>query len=324
MSLIEVKNLTRTFVQYKKEPGLKGTLKSLFKREQFETTAVDNVSFNIEEGEFVGFLGPNGAGKTTTLKMLSGILHPTTGTLKVGSFSPQKREKAFLKMISLVMGQKSQLLPDLPAMEYYLLTKEIYEVKDADFTEKINELAELLDVQDVLKVPVRKLSLGQKMKCEIIASILHNPRILFLDEPTIGLDIVVQKKLRDFLKEYNQKYKTTIILTSHYMEDVEALCERIIVINKGKMIYDGKLNELVKKHATHKEVKVVLKEPKNRALIEKYGVVLEETDHIIYKIQIEREKLSRSIAQLLEENEVSDLDVNEIPLDSIIRSIFAS
>ncbi len=324
MSLIEVKNLSRTFRQYKKEPGLKGTLKSLFKREFFTTTAVDNISFNIEEGEFVGFLGPNGAGKTTTLKILSGILYPSDGSVLVDGFVPQKRDKEFLKTISLVMGQKSQLLPDLPAMEYFLLMKEIYEIEDTDFLNKIEELADLLDVKDVLKVPVRKLSLGQKMKCEIIASILHNPRILFLDEPTIGLDIVVQKKLRDFLKEYNKKHKTTIILTSHYMEDVEALCDRIIVINKGNKIYDGKLDELVKKHATHKEVKIVLKDKSNVGEISNYGEILEQIDNSTFKLKIERDELSSTISKILNEHEISDLDVNEIPLDSIIRSIFSS
>lgn len=324
MGIINVKNVVRSFKQYKKAPGLKGTLKSIFKREHFNTIAVNNISFNIQEGEIVGFLGPNGAGKTTTLKMLSGILHPSEGQITVAGFNPQKRDKEFLKTISLVMGQKTQLLPDLPPMEYFLLMKEIYEIKESDFKSKIEELAELLDVKEVLNIPVRKLSLGQKMKCEIIASILHNPRILFLDEPTIGLDIVVQKKLRDFLKEYNRKFKTTIILTSHYMEDVEALCSRIIVINKGTLIYDGNLEQLVRTHATHKEVRIELTNVVSEDSITKFGEVVENIDNKIFKIKIEQDNLSKKISQLLFENEVVDIDVNEISLDDVIRSIFSS
>ncbi len=249
MPIIEVKNLTKTFKIYKKEPGLSGSLKSLFSRKYENKTAVNDVSFSIEEGELIGFIGPNGAGKTTTLKMLSGLLYPSGGSVSVLGYKPFDRKNEFLKQISLVMGQKNQLWWDLPPMDTFLLNKEIYEISDKDFKSRVEELSELLDVKDILNVQVRKLSLGQRMKCELMAALLHHPKILFLDEPTIGLDVVVQQKLRDFIKEYNIKYKATILLTSHYMRDVKHLCKRVVVINYGQIIYDGNLDQLTKQYA---------------------------------------------------------------------------
>jgi len=249
MPIIDVKNLTKTFKIYKKEAGLSGAFKSLFSRKYEQKIAVNNVSIQIEEGELIGFIGPNGAGKTTTLKMLSGLLYPSEGSISVLGFKPFDRKKEFLKQIALVMGQKNQLWWDLPPMDTFLLNKEIYEISDKDFKERVEELSELLDVKDIIHVQVRKLSLGQRMRCELIAALLHRPRIFFLDEPTIGLDVVVQQRLRHFIKEYNQKYKATILLTSHYMQDVKALCKRVIVINYGEIIYDGNLDRLMAEYA---------------------------------------------------------------------------
>lgn len=249
MPIIDVQNLSKTFKIYKKEPGLGGAFKSLFSRKYEQKMAVNDVSFTIEEGELIGFIGPNGAGKTTTLKMLSGLLHPSSGSISVLGSKPFDRKKEFLKEISLVMGQKNQLWWDLPAMDTFLLNKEIYEISDADFNGRVEELSELLDVKEIMHVQVRKLSLGQRMKCELMAALLHQPKILFLDEPTIGLDVVVQEKLRDFIKEYNLKYKATILLTSHYMRDVKHLCKRVVVINYGEIIYDGDLDRLMAEYA---------------------------------------------------------------------------
>lgn len=226
-----------------------GSVRSLVKREHFDVPAVKDVSFDIEEGELIGFIGPNGAGKTTTLKMLSGLIYPSGGEISVLGYKPFDRKKEFLKQISLVMGQKNQLWWDLPPMDTFLLNKEIYEISDADFNERVEELSELLDVKDILQVQVRKLSLGQRMKCELMAALMHQPKILFLDEPTIGLDVVVQQRLRHFITAYNKKHKATIILTSHYMQDVKQLCDRVIVINFGGLIYDGRLSDLTTKYA---------------------------------------------------------------------------
>lgn len=249
MPIIEVKNLHKSFKIYQKEPGLAGSFKSLFHRKYEKKEAVKDVSFTIEEGELIGFIGPNGAGKTTTLKMLSGLLYPSGGHVSVLGFTPFDRKHEFLKQISLVMGQKNQLWWDLPPMDTFLLNKEIYEILDTDFKKRVEELSELLDVKDILNVQVRKLSLGQRMKCELMAALLHHPKIFFLDEPTIGLDVVAQQKLRDFIKEYNEKYKATILLTSHYMRDVKQLCKRVVVINYGEIIYDGDLDQLMKEYA---------------------------------------------------------------------------
>src|SRR3972149_2641479 len=260
MAVIEVKNLRKYYKVHQKEPGLSGSIRSLFHRKYYDVKAVDNVSFEIGEGELIGFIGPNGAGKTTTLKVLSGLLYPTSGTVSVLGFTPWDRKPEFQKQFSLVMGQKNQLWWDLPAMESFILNKEIYEVPDAQFKQTLDELVELLEVKDFLKVQVRKLSLGQRMKMELIAALIHSPRILFLDEPTIGLDVVMQKKMRDFIKEYNQRFNSTIILTSHYMDDVKELCERVIIIDKGRLLFDGALAEIIKKYADHKLITVVFGE----------------------------------------------------------------
>ncbi len=256
-TIIQVEHLKKYFRVQQKEPGVVGSLKALFIRKYWEVKAVDDLSFRIEEGELVGFIGPNGAGKTTTLKCLTGLLYPTAGKLEVLGFNPWDRKPEFQKQFALVMGQKNQLWWDLPPLETFTLNKEIYEVPDADYQRTLNKLVELLDVGSILKTQVRKLSLGQRMKCELIAALLHNPKVLFLDEPTIGLDVVMQKVIRDFIKEYNRRFKATIILTSHYMGDVRELCERIIIINKGKIIFDGKLQQVVDRFARKKIISVV-------------------------------------------------------------------
>jgi ABC-2 type transport system ATP-binding protein len=237
--MIEVQQLTRVFRTYKKRPGFWGGVQGLFHREFEETAAAKDVSFSIKEGEFVGFLGPNGAGKTTTLKMLSGLIYPTSGTARVAGFDPTKRENAYRRLFALVLGQKNQLWWDLPAIESFNLFRAIYAIPSDQFKTTLDELVALLDVGKKLSVMVRELSLGERMKMELIAALLHRPRVLFLDEPTIGLDVVSQKNLRQFLRDYNRRHRVTILLTSHYMADIQELCERVIVIHKGRKIYDG-------------------------------------------------------------------------------------
>ena len=258
--VISLSHLKKYYQVHQKEPGFMGSVRSLFARKYQTVKAVDDVSFEIAEGELVGFIGPNGAGKTTTLKCLSGLLYPTSGVVNVLGYTPYERKHPYLKQIALVMGQKNQLWWDLPAQETFLLNKEIYEIADATYKQTLGELVELLDVGELLKVQVRKLSLGERMKMELIAALIHAPRVLFLDEPTIGLDVVMQKKMRDFIRAYNELKKSTILLTSHYMEDVRQLAKRVIIIDHGKILYDGKLDNLVKKFAKYKVLSVILDE----------------------------------------------------------------
>jgi ABC-2 type transport system ATP-binding protein len=246
--MIEASHLFKTFKVAHKEPGLAGAIKGLFKREYRDVRAVQDVSFLIKEGELVGFLGPNGAGKTTTLKMLSGLLHPTTGDAHVLGYVPWKRERPFQQQLTMVMGQRTQLWWDLPAWDSFLLNKEIYEIPKAQFEETVAELAKLLDIEHLLEVPVKKLSLGERMKAELACSLLHRPKVLLLDEPTIGLDVVMQKKVRDFILAYNRRWKATILLTSHNMDDVAELCSRVILINHGKLLFDGTLEEMKQRY----------------------------------------------------------------------------
>ena len=321
MAIINVSNLKKYYQVHKKEPGLSGSIKSLFHRKYEEVKAVDNISFNIEEGELVGFIGPNGAGKTTTLKCLSGLLYPTGGSVSVLGFDPWKRKNEFLKQISLVMGQKNQLWWDLPAMETFILNKEIYEIPKPQYEETLNELVELLEVKDVLKVQVRKLSLGQRMKCELIAALLHSPKVLFLDEPTIGLDVVSQKKMRDFIKEYNHRKKSTIILTSHYMDDVKELCKRVVIINKGKLIFDGNLSEITEKYADHKIISVIFSKDVDVKKLEAIGQ-LREFSFPKAVFAIKREAASLAASELLQNFPIADLNIEEVPIEDVIREVF--
>src|SRR3989344_3425618 len=321
MAVIDVKNLKKYYKVHQKEPGLSGSIKSLFSRKYYDVKAVDNVSFEIGEGELVGFIGPNGAGKTTTLKVLSGLLYPTTGEVSVLGYTPWDRKPAFQKQFSLVMGQKNQLWWDLPAIESFILNKEIYEVPNEQYKKTLDELVELLEVKDVLKIQVRKLSLGQRMKMELIAALIHSPKILFLDEPTIGLDVVMQKKMRDFIKEYNQRFNSTIILTSHYMDDVKELCQRVIIIDKCKLIFDGALDEIVKKYANHKLLTVVFDKKVDQDKLSEIGQV-KEFNFPKAVISVKRSSASLAAAELLQEFPVADLNIEEPQIEDIIREVF--
>lgn len=324
MAIISVKNLSKYYQVHQKEPGLGGSIKSLFNRKYYDVKAVEDVSFQIEEGELIGFIGPNGAGKTTTLKTLSGLLYPTKGEVSVLGYTPWKRQPEFQKQFALVMGQKNQLWWDLPAIESFILNREIYEVPKAKYEETLEELSTLLDVKDLLKVQVRKLSLGERMKMELIAALIHSPKVLFLDEPTIGLDVIAQKKMRDFIKTYNQKYKSTIILTSHYMDDVKELCERVVIIDKGKKLFDGALEKIIKKYADHKIVSVVLDNELTSKQLESLKVLggLKEYAYPKLTLMVPRENSNKVASKLLSSYPVGDLNIEESSLEDIIREVF--
>ncbi len=321
-SIIDVQNLVKTYKVHRKEPGFAGSIKSLFNRQYEEVHAVKDISFNIKSGELIGFIGPNGAGKTTTLKCLSGLLYPSGGKVEVLGFTPFQRKTQFLKQIALVMGQKNQLWWDLPPTETFLLNKEIYEIPESRYKNTLNDLVELLDVSEVLNIQVRKLSLGQRMKCELIAALLHSPKVLFLDEPTIGLDVVMQKKLRDFIKEYNKKYESTIILTSHYMEDVRQLCERVIVIDHGSLLFDGKLDNLVKEYTKNKLITVVFEKKVDEKDLKKLGEI-KENDFPKVVLSVKREDSNEVTSKLLKDFPVEDLNIQEPDIEDIIRQVFA-
>jgi len=323
MPVIQVKNLVKSYEYYKKQPGLWASLKSLFHREKLFAEAVKNISFSINEGELVGFLGPNGAGKTTTLKVLSGILYSNAGEVKVLGYNPYKRQKEYQKQFALVMGQKNQLWWDLPAMESFILNKEIYEVMDEDFKKNLDELVNLLDIKNILDIQVRKLSLGQRMKCELVAALLHKPKVLFLDEPTIGLDVMAQKNIRDFIKKYNQEKKTTIILTSHYMEDISQLCKRVIIINLGEIVYDGELQALINKYAPYKLVTITFNnEGVTKEELENFGEIGEFNPYKA-SLKISRDCAKEIASQILSSHlPVDDILIDEPEIDDIIRKIF--
>ena len=321
-SIIQVKNLKKYYQVHQKEPGLIGSIKSLFNRKYYNVKAVDNISFEIEQGELVGFIGPNGAGKTTTLKVLSGLLYPTSGEVSVLGYKPFKREPVFQKQFSLVMGQKNQLWWDLPAWEGFILNKEIYEFPDDQFDKIVKELSNMLEVEDILKIQVRKLSLGQRMKCELIAALLHSPKVLFLDEPTIGLDVVAQKKMRDFIKEYNQKFQATIILTSHYMGDVRELCKRVIVIDKGVILYDGLLQNIVDKFAPFKVIEVDFEKDIDQKKLAGIGVVKSFKDNHA-SIHVNKTEAAKKASKLLGTFPVADLTIEDPSIEDIIRQVFS-
>lgn len=321
MTVINVKNLKKNYRVHKKEPGILGSLKSLVSREYETVTAVNDISFDIEEGELIGFIGPNGAGKTTTLKCLSGLLYPTSGHVSVLGYKPQERKTSFLNDIALVMGQKNQLWWDLPPIDTFILNKEIYGISDGNFKKVLHQLVELLDIESILKVQVKKLSLGQRMKCELVASLIHQPKVLFLDEPTIGLDVVMQENLRRFIKEYNERFKSTIILTSHYMGDVEALCKRIIIINKGKLLFDGELASFIKKHAPYKLIHITLKDKVDKSRFAGFGELKSyEFPEVVLKIDAEH--ASDATYKALRSLPVQDLNIEGPDVEDVIRDFF--
>jgi len=324
-NVIDVQNLTRIFRTYKKQPGFWGGVKGLFSRKYDETAAAKDVTFSIAEGEFVGFLGPNGAGKTTTLKMLSGLIFPTSGTARVAGFDPTRRENAYRRIFALVLGQKNQLWWDLPAIESFTLLKAIYGLKEEDYRKTLDELVELLGIRDKLNVMVRELSLGERMKMELIAALIHRPRVLFLDEPTIGLDVVSQRAVRLFLRDYNRRRKVTIILTSHYMADIKELCERVIVIHKGRKIYDGALDRLESGSGSKK--KIVRFIPKDTAFPEAWRSRFGETrreDDGTFTLRVSGEDIVAVAQEVLATGPVADITIEDVPLEDIIAEIFQS
>jgi ABC-2 type transport system ATP-binding protein len=323
MPIIGAQHLTRIFRTYRKRPGFWGGLTGLIHREYDEIAAANAVSFSIEEGELVGFLGPNGAGKTTVLKMLSGLLYPTSGEAQVLGYTPWHRRNEYRRQFALVMGQKNQLWWDLPAIESFELNREIYGVDRPVFQSRLDELVSLLEVRDKLNVMVRELSLGERMKMELIASLLHAPRVLFLDEPTIGLDVVSQKKVREFIRHYNRSHHVSIILTSHYMLDIEELCERVIIIDHGKIFFDGKLAEIVSRFARHKILSFVCRERPERAALESFGEVLELGEHNA-KLKIQREDIGKVGRELFVRYTVDDVTIEEIPIEDVVREIFSN
>lgn len=322
MPIIEVKNLTRVYEYYRKEAGFSGSLKAFFSRKREYSYAVHDISFSLEEGEFVGFLGPNGAGKTTTLKMLAGILHPTSGSATVLGFTPGERKKEYQMQFAIV-SQKNHIILDLPSRESFWLRKSIYEIPEETYKKNLEELITLLDIGGILDIPARKLSLGQRMKCELAAALLHSPKVLFLDEPTIGLDVVAQKNIRDFLKKYNRERKITVMLTSHYMEDIKELCERVVIINKGKVAYDGRLDDLVARHAPYKVLNVTFNEPGvKQTEIAPFGPV-EKYQPFAVLLKVRREDAKRVAANLFSSPlPVDDILIDEVAAEDVIRSIF--
>ncbi|MCR8963988.1 ABC transporter ATP-binding protein [Brevibacillus halotolerans] len=321
MSLIHVSNLQKEYAYYRKEVGLLNSIKNLFHREKLVKEAVQKISFDIDEGEMMAFLGPNGAGKTTTLKILSGILHPTSGEATVMGYVPWERKKEFKMKFSIVMGQKSQLWWDLPANESLFLNKFIYEVEDREYQKTLEELTELLDVKDILDVQVRRLSLGERMKLELVAALIHRPKVIFLDEPTIGLDLISQKSIRKFLKYYNEETKATIILTTHYMKDVEDLCKRAIIINQGKIVYDGNLNKVNELLNQKKLIKIQFSAPVPQSAVEAYGIVREHNEFESL-IELDREFLKQNSKLILEHLPVSDINVEDIPIEDSITILY--
>ncbi len=318
--VISITNLSKHYKVPVREAGLKASVVSLFNRKYREVKAVDEIGFTIQPGEVVGFLGPNGAGKTTTLKMLSGLLHPTGGEVSVLGYEPRKRQADFLSQITLVMGNRNQLAWDLPALDSFELNRAIYGLSHEAFKKVRDEFIDLLEVKDLVQKPVRNLSLGERMKMEIIGALLHTPKVLYLDEPTIGLDVTMQRRIRKFVAEYNQRYGATVLLTSHYMADVEALCKRVIVIHHGKILFDGDLTGLVERFSAYKTLGVTLEAGGNTDL-SAYGEVLgNEAGRIV--IRVPKAETTQIAARLLTDLPVADLTIEDPPIEDVIEHVF--
>jgi ABC-2 type transport system ATP-binding protein len=320
--VISVDKLTKVYRVHQRGAGLAASLKSIFRRRYDEVRAVSGLSLEIRRGERVGFLGPNGAGKTTTLKVLSGLLHPTSGSVRVAGFDPARRARDFLRRITLVMGQKQQLLWDLPPVETFALNRAIYDVPKKQFEETVAELVSLLEIDGVVRKPTRQLSLGERMKCELAAALLHRPEVLFLDEPTIGLDVSMQLTVREFVRGYNERFGATVLLTSHYMDDVAALCPRVVVIDQGSLRYDGALEQLVRTTRPEKRILLKLGSPVERAALERAGRVVEH-EPARAVLQVEQSAVRGAVARALGELPVVDLTVEDPPLEEVMRELFA-
>ena len=318
---IIVDNLQKNYRVHERESGAKASIASLFHRKYREVQAVKSVSFTIEPGEVVGFLGPNGAGKTTTLKMLSGLLHPTAGTAQVLGYSPWKRDPQFLRSISLVMGNRNQLIWDIPAMDSFHVNRAIYDVPEKQFKETLDELIALLELEPLLKKPVRGLSLGERMKCELAAALLHRPKVLFLDEPTLGVDVTMQGRIRQFVAEQNRRHGCTVLLTSHYMADVTALCKRIIVIHHGQLLYDGQLNALSDRIAPYKRVTLDMENAAAAERAGEYGEIIERNEGKV-TLRLKREQTSEVVSRLLADLPVLDMTVEDPPIEDVIEQVF--
>lgn len=320
MSAITLSNLRKSYFVPVREAGLKAAVRSLFKRETREVKAVKDISLTIDEGEVVGFLGPNGAGKTTTLKMLSGLLHPTAGEVSVLGYTPYDRKREFLRDITLIMGNRNQLQWDIPALDSFELNQAIYRIPEAQFKQTRDEFIELLDMGDLVTKPVRNLSLGERMKVEIAAALLHRPKVLFLDEPTIGLDVTMQRRIREFVREYNRRYGATVMLTSHYMADVEALCERVVVIHHGEILFDGALAALVDRFSAYKRLIITVDDP--TADLSLYGdVVAQEKGKVT--LQVSKQETPRITSQLLNNLPIIDLSVEDPSVEDVIDEVFS-
>jgi ABC-2 type transport system ATP-binding protein len=320
MAAIVAENLSKIYPVAVKEPGLQGTINHFFRRTYRQIKAVQSISFSIEPGEIVGFLGANGAGKTTTLKMLTGLIHPSAGQVRVAGYVPFQRKPAFLQTITLIMGQKQQLIWDLPAMDSLRINAAVYGISDRAFQRQVDELSEMLGLQGKLVQPVRKLSLGERMKAELLAALVHQPQVLFLDEPTLGLDVNAQVSVREFLREYNQRHGATVLLTSHYMADITALCQRVLVIHQGELIYDGSLDGLVDRFAPCRQITVELSRAYAPDTLRTYGDV-ETVDDRFVKFLVPQEKLTQVVARLLADLDVQDLSVTDPPIEEVIGRV---
>lgn len=323
MSIIQIDQLTKSYRVYQKKEGLLESVRGLFHRDYKTIEAVRGISLRVEPGEFVAFLGPNGAGKTTTLKLLSGVIYPTSGTASVMGFVPWKRDMEYRRRFALVMGQKNQLWWDLPAQESFRLHQQIYAIDRTSFDANLSELTSLLDVQKLLGRPVRELSLGERMKMELIAALLHAPDVLFLDEPTIGLDVIAQRNIQQFLKHYQQERQITILLTSHYMKDVSALCQRVVVIAQGILQYDGSLSGIIDSFSGSKVIQLQLGIEQAASGLERFGEIL-KTDMPRVSIRVPRANVSRVLAEILNTYTVDDVAVEDPPLEEVIASLFHS
>jgi len=322
MPLIEIKDLRKSYRVYQKKEGLAASLRGLFKREYKEVEAVRGIDLEVEKGEFVAFLGPNGAGKTTTLKLLSGVISPTSGSATVMGHLPWKRENAYRRQFALVMGQKNQLWWDLPAQESFRLHQQIYNVDPAEFERTTKHITSLLGVERLLSQPVRELSLGERMKMELIAALLHKPRVLFLDEPTIGLDVIAQHAIQEFLKEYQAERETTILLTSHYMKDVAALCKRVVIIANGLIRYDGSLSGIIDRFSGSKVVTLQFADDRVPDDLSRYGEVIEVQVPRV-KLRVDRAVVAKMLAAVLDRGSVEDVSVEDPPLEEVIAELFS-